>query len=112
MGTPADRAIFSHANPRAGRTSDLGVESCRKPFSATLPKILKSPTQFGTTQGNDGVCALYGPAHSSSFEPGSDDHFAAGLEDAGGGTQTLGTKLRVAHAGAIADDVQRAFSCF
>ena len=43
------------------------------------------------------------------LKPGADCHFAAGLEDAGGGTETLGAKFRIAHASAIVKDVQCAF---
>ena len=43
------------------------------------------------------------------LKPGADCHFAAGLEDAGGGTETLGAKFRIAHASAIVKDVQRTF---
>src|SRR5450755_1822768 len=44
------------------------------------------------------------------LEPGPDQHFTASLQDAGGGAQGLGMKLRVSHAGAMAEDVQHAFS--
>src|SRR6478672_2263476 len=88
------------------------MKSRCRPFPAPFPKILKAPTELGTTQGDDGVCALHGPAHACAFESGANDHFAAGLEHAGGGTQALRTKFGVAHAGAIADDVPQTFRRF
>src|SRR5207249_9523425 len=48
-----------------------------------------------------------GPVHASPLEACSDHHFASRFEDAGGGTQTLSVKLRVAQASAIAEDIQR-----
>src|SRR5436309_3371026 len=44
-----------------------------------------------------------------ALEPGADHHFAAGLEDDSGGTETLGAKFRATRASAIVEDVQRAF---
>src|SRR5437899_12077972 len=52
---------------------------------------------------------MQGPVHARSLKPSANRHFAAGLEDACGGTETLGSKFRVAHASAIVKDVQRAF---
>jgi len=53
--------------------------------------------------------ARRGFAVASPFQPGSDHHLASGLEDTGGGAQTLGVKLPVAHASTIVEDVERAF---
>jgi len=47
--------------------------------------------------------------HASSLEPGPDHNFAASFQDSGGRTETLNVILRVAHASAIAEDVERAF---
>src|ERR1039457_7159387 len=91
-----------------GRTSDLR-ESRDSPVPATLPEVLVTSAELGAAQGDDGVCATHGPVHASPLKPGTDRHFAAGLEDAGGGTETLGAKFRVTHASAIVEDVQRAF---
>src|ERR1022692_2039837 len=93
---------------RQGRTSDLR-ESRDSPVPATLPEVLVTSAELGAAQGDDGVCATNGPVHASPLKPGTDRHFAAGLEDAGGGTETLGAKFRVTHASAIVEDVQRAF---
>src|ERR1022692_1433496 len=91
-----------------GRTSDLR-ESRDSPVPATLPEVLVTSAELGAARGDDGVCATHGPVHASPLKPGTDRHFAAGLEDAGGGTETLGAKFRVTHASAIVEDVQRAF---
>src|ERR1017187_7429578 len=85
------------------------MESRGSPVVAPLPEVLKASTELRAAQGDDGVCALDGPVHASPFEPGADHHFASRLEDAGGGAQTLGVKLRVAHASAIAEDILRTF---
>ena len=88
------------------------MESRGSPVRAALPEVLIASAEFGAAQGDDGVCAIDGPVHASPFEPGADHYFAPSLEDAGGGAQTLGVKLRVAHASAIVDNVQRAFGRF
>ena len=43
--------------------------------------------------------------HAGPLEPGPDRYFASGLQDAGGGSQTLYVELWTAHALAIAKDV-------
>src|ERR1035438_1733621 len=83
--------------------------SCGSPVGAALPEVLKASAEFGATQGDDGVGAIDGPVHASAFEACPDHHFASRLKDAGGGTQSLGVKLWVAHAGAIVKDVHGAF---
>src|SRR6266571_4211987 len=85
------------------------MESSGSPVGAALPEVLIASAEFRAAQGDDGVCALDGPVHASPFEPGPDHHFASSLQHAGGGTQALGMKRRVAHASAIMEDVQRAF---
>src|ERR1019366_4117465 len=85
------------------------MESRGSPIRAALPEVLKASAEFAAAQGDDGVCTIDGPVHASPFEAGSDHHFASSLEDAGGGTQTEGVKLRVAHARAIGEDVHGAF---
>src|ERR1035437_8584861 len=85
------------------------MESRGSPLGAALPEVLKASAEFRAAQGDDGVCAIDGPMHASPLEAGSDYHFASSREDAGGGTQTLGVKLRVAHTSAIVEDVHRAF---
>jgi hypothetical protein len=30
-----------------------------------------------SAQGDDGVCALYGPMHARALEPGADHHFTS-----------------------------------
>src|ERR1022692_3742415 len=94
---------------RQGRTSDLR-ESRDSPVPATLPEVLVTSAELGAAQGDDGVCATHGPVHASPLKPGTDRHFAAGLEDAGGGTETLGAKFRVTHASAIVEDSWKMYS--
>src|ERR1039457_6425187 len=86
-----------------------GIASCGSPVGAALPEVLKASAEFRAAQGDDGVCAIDGPMHARPFEPSPDHHFASSLEDAGGGTQTLGVELRVAHASAIVENVHGAF---
>src|ERR1700686_2672912 len=78
------------------------------PVPATLPKVFIASAEFRAAERDDGVRALDAPVHASPFEPGPDRHFAASLQDAGGRAETLGVKFRVAHASAIAKDVERA----
>src|ERR1035437_5654647 len=84
------------------------INSCGSPVGAALPEVLKASAEFRAAQGDDGVCAIDGPMHARPFEPSPDHHFASSLEDAGGGTQTLGVELRVAHASAIVEHVHGA----
>ena len=49
-----------------------------------LPEILVTSAEFAATEGDNGVGAAYGPVHASPFEPGSDRHFTASLDDPGG----------------------------
>src|ERR1700758_122625 len=86
------------------------MESRGSPVAVALPEVLKTPAEFRAAQGDDSVGAIDGPVHACAFEAGADHHFASSLEDAGGGTQTLGMKLRVAHASTIVENVHRAFS--
>src|SRR5674476_1110363 len=88
------------------------MTSCGSPVGAALPEVLKASAEFGAAQGDDGVCAVDGPVHAGAFEAGPDHHLASSLEDAGGGAQTLGVKLWVAHASAIVKDVHCAFGRF
>src|ERR1035437_6651641 len=85
------------------------MTSCGSPVGAALPEVLKASAEFGAAQGDDGVCAVDGPVHAGAFEAGPDPHLASSLEDAGGGAQTLGVKLWVAHASAIVKDVHCGF---
>src|ERR1700693_503077 len=85
------------------------MESYGSLAGATLPEVLKSSAESRAAQSDDGICAIDSPVHARPFEASSDRHFASSFEDAGGGTQTLGVKFRVAHASAIVKDVQRAF---
>src|SRR5438067_12213487 len=83
------------------------MESRGSPAVAALPEVLIASAEFRAAQGDDGIGPLDGPVHASPLEACSDHHFASRFEDAGGGTQTLSVKLRVAHASAIAEDIQR-----
>ena len=85
------------------------MESCGIPVRAALPEILKASAEFRAAERDDGICAMDSPVHAGPFEARPDGHFASSLKDAGGGTQTQCVKFRVAHASAIAKDVQRAF---
>src|SRR2546426_621813 len=76
---------------------------------ATLPEILEASTEFGTAQRDDGVGTSDAPVHAGPLEPGPDCHFASSLQDAGGGTQTLCVELRIAHAMAVAKNVDCTF---
>src|SRR5207247_10755991 len=86
-----------------------GWGSGGRPAAAVLPAVRIASAEFGAAQGDDGIGPLDGPVHASPLEACSDHHFASRFEDAGGGTQTLSVKLRVAHASAIAEDIQRTF---
>src|SRR6266571_6923810 len=85
------------------------MESRGGPVRASLPEFLIASAEFRAAQGDDGIGALDGPVNARPFEPGPDHHFASGLEDTGGRTQSLSVKFRVAHASAIAEDIHRAF---
>jgi len=54
-----------------------------------FPEILEATAEFGAAEGDDGVGARKGPVHAGALEPGSNDYFAAGLQDTGGSAQTL-----------------------
>ena len=89
----------------------VGFEGSRDSLvQATLPEVLVTSAEFGTAQGDDGVGAVHSPVHASPLQPGANRHFATRFEDTSGSTETLGAKLRVAHASAIVKDVERAFS--
>src|SRR6516165_3905661 len=87
-----------------GHTSDLR-ESRGRPVSTTLPEIFETSAELAAAQGDDGVCAIHGPVHASPLQAGADRHLAVSLENAGGGTETLGAEFRVTHASAIVEDV-------
>lgn len=55
----------------------------------------------------DSVCSIQGLTHARPVE--ADRHLASSREDAGGGAKTPGVTFQLAHTGAIADDVRRAF---
>ena len=79
---------------------------------ATFPEILKPSAEFGAAQGDDCVGAGDTPVHAGPLESGSDRYFASGLENAGGGTQTLCLELWVAHATPVANNVGGTFCRF
>jgi hypothetical protein len=37
-----------------------------------VPEILEASAELAAAEGDDGVCALYGPVHTRPLEPGSD----------------------------------------
>src|SRR5256885_1354962 len=89
------------------------MKSCgRLPLIWTaFPEILKTSAKFAAAQGDDGVCALYGPMHARALEPGADHHFTAGLHHAGRGAEALFVELWIAHAVSIVPDVADTSPC-
>ena len=71
-----------------------GGPGCR----SVLPEILKPSTELAAAQGDNGIGSVQGPVHAGALEASADGHLAAGFDDAGGGAETLGVKLGVAHA--------------
>jgi hypothetical protein len=57
----------------------LGMGSCGRLrlICSWVPEIFQASREFRAAQGDDGVCALYGPVHAGAFEPGADRNFRA-----------------------------------
>ena len=61
-----------------------------------LPEVLEAAAEQAAAQGDDGVAASDGPAHTGALEPCA-DLLASGLDDARRNAQAPGTELRIAH---------------
>ena len=81
-----------------GSRSGFGIGS---PF----PKVFKAPAESNAAERHNGIGSPHAPMHPGPFESCSDGVLASGFHHAGGGAESLGLELGVAHAMSMLSEI-------